>query len=123
MPSPRGGRPARPGLPTPPPRRRTRSTANVYYRTRAPSPRTPGRLPEPSSLPFEEEAAVSWSEPADALIIGAGASGGVVALRLAEAGFKVVCLEQGDWLNRADYPGNKLDWELKARKDWATSPN
>jgi len=63
------------------------------------------------------------TEPADVLIIGAGASGGVVGLRLAEAGFKVVCLEQGDWLDRADYPGNKLDWELKARKDWATSPN
>ena len=63
------------------------------------------------------------TEPADVLIIGAGASGGVVALRLAQAGFKVVCLEQGDWLDRADYPGNKLDWELKARKDWATSPN
>jgi len=63
------------------------------------------------------------TEPADVLIIGAGASGGVVALRLAEAGFSVVCLEQGEWLDRADYPGNKLDWELKARKDWATSPN
>ena len=63
------------------------------------------------------------TEPADVLIIGAGASGAVVALRLAQAGFKVVCLEQGEWLNRADYPGNKLDWELKARKDWATSPN
>ena len=63
------------------------------------------------------------TEPADVLIIGAGASGAVVALRLAQAGFKVVCLEQGEWLDRADYPGNKLDWELKARKDWATSPN
>ncbi len=62
-------------------------------------------------------------EPADVLIIGAGASGGVVAKRLAEAGFGVVCLEQGEWLDRADYPGNKIDWELKARKDWATSPN
>lgn len=60
---------------------------------------------------------------ADVLIIGAGASGAVVALRLAEAGFRVVCLEQGHWLDRADYPGNKLDWELRARKQWATSPN
>ncbi len=63
------------------------------------------------------------ADPADVLIIGAGASGAVVALRLAQAGFKVVCLEQGDWMDRDDYPGNKLDWELKARKDWATSPN
>src|SRR4029079_11336098 len=63
------------------------------------------------------------AEPADVLIIGAGASGGVVAKRLAEAGVAVVCLEQGDWHDRADYPGNKLDWELQARKQWATSPN
>ncbi len=63
------------------------------------------------------------ADPADVLIIGAGASGAVVALRLAQAGFKVVCLEQGEWMDRDDYPGNKLDWELKARKDWATSPN
>jgi choline dehydrogenase-like flavoprotein len=61
--------------------------------------------------------------PADVLIVGAGASGAVVAKRLAEAGFHVVCLEQGDWHDRAEYPGNKLDWELQARKRWATSPN
>ncbi len=63
------------------------------------------------------------TEPADVLVIGAGASGGVVARRLAEAGFRVVCLEQGDWHDKADYPGDKLDWELTARKRWATSPN
>lgn len=62
-------------------------------------------------------------EPADVLIIGAGASGAVVAKRLAEAGFQVVCLEQGDWLDKADYPGTRPDWELRARKEWATSPN
>lgn len=62
-------------------------------------------------------------EPADVLIVGAGASGAVVAKRLAEAGFRVVCLEQGQWHDRNDYPGVRLDWELAARKQWATSPN
>jgi choline dehydrogenase-like flavoprotein len=63
------------------------------------------------------------AEPADVLIIGAGASGGVVALRLAEAGFRVVCLEQGDWHDKAEYRGAELDWELTARKQWSSSPN
>ena len=49
------------------------------------------------------------TEPTDVLIIGAGASGGVVALRLAEAGFRVVCLEQGRWLDRADRPKDRED--------------
>ena len=63
------------------------------------------------------------SQPADVLIIGAGASGGVVARRLAEAGFGVVCLEQGEWHDRSEYRGVELDWELTARKQWASSPN
>jgi choline dehydrogenase-like flavoprotein len=60
---------------------------------------------------------------ADVLIVGAGAAGGVVGRRLAEAGFKVVCLEQGDWPDRHDYPGSKPDWELQARKQWSPDPN
>ena len=63
------------------------------------------------------------TEPADVLIVGAGASGGVVALRLAEAGFRVVCLEQGDWHDKGEYRGAELDWELTMRKQWSTSPN
>lgn len=60
---------------------------------------------------------------ADVLVIGAGAAGGVVALRLAEAGFRVVCLEQGDWPVRDEYPGSKPDWELQVMKQWSADPN
>lgn len=62
------------------------------------------------------------SDSVDVLIVGAGVAGGVVAKRFVEAGFSVVCLEQGEWPNRADYPGDKPDWELVAAKRWSTAP-
>jgi choline dehydrogenase-like flavoprotein len=62
-------------------------------------------------------------ERADVLVVGAGASGGVVGRRLAEAGFRVVCLEQGAWPDRSDYPGVRPDWELQAQKQWSPDPN
>ena len=48
-------------------------------------PRT-GFDPETSSVCRQSGGAVLATEPADVLIIGAGASGGVVGLRLAEVG-------------------------------------
>ena len=62
-------------------------------------------------------------EIADVLVIGAGASGAVVSRRLAEAGFGVVCLEQGDWPDRGAFRGTEPDWELAIRKQWSSSPN
>jgi choline dehydrogenase-like flavoprotein len=60
---------------------------------------------------------------ADVLIIGAGAGGSVAARHLAEAGFKVVCLEQGRWENPSDFPGDKPEWELVADAQWSPNPN
>jgi choline dehydrogenase-like flavoprotein len=62
-------------------------------------------------------------EPAEVLVIGAGAAGGVLGLRLAEAGFRVVCLEQGRWHHQSEYPGQYADWELLAQKQWSADPN
>jgi choline dehydrogenase-like flavoprotein len=59
----------------------------------------------------------------EVLVIGAGASGGVAAGRLAEDGFDVLCLEQGDWPDRADYPAPRPTYELEARGRWSASPN
>jgi choline dehydrogenase-like flavoprotein len=59
---------------------------------------------------------------AEVLIIGAGASGGVAARRLAEAGVDVVCLEQGDWPDRASFRGGEAEGDLIARGPWSSSP-
>jgi choline dehydrogenase-like flavoprotein len=63
------------------------------------------------------------SERADVVIVGAGASGGVVGRRLAEAGVRVVCLEQGFWPDPNEYPARQPEYELLMRKQWAGNPN
>ena len=57
------------------------------------------------------------------LVVGAGPAGAVVARRLVEAGVPVVCLEQGEWHDPADYPGDKPEWELLASKRWSSTPS
>jgi choline dehydrogenase-like flavoprotein len=62
-------------------------------------------------------------ERVDAVVVGAGAAGAVVSLRLAEAGIRVVCLEQGRWHDPGEYPGQYADWELVTGKQWSADPN
>jgi len=60
---------------------------------------------------------------ADVLIVGAGASGAAVAASLSEAGFDVVCIEQGHWQDSFQFPTAKPDWELRAMSSWSINPN
>ncbi len=62
-------------------------------------------------------------EPADVLIVGAGAAGAALAWSLAETRMKIVCLEQGDWMNPEEYPSATMDWELRRFGDFGLSPN
>ena len=62
-------------------------------------------------------------EETDVLIIGAGPGGAGNALKLAKAGMKVVCLEQGPWVTPTDHPHYHDEWELEKQRGWAYDPN
>lgn len=57
------------------------------------------------------------------VIVGAGASGAACAWRLATAGFKVTCLEQGHWRDATDTPTTRKDWEVTRNFSDHWSPN
>ena len=59
----------------------------------------------------------------DVLIIGAGASGAAIAWSLAETKMRIVCLEQGEWMNPADFPATRRDVEARSDGAFAISPN
>ncbi|MQA91403.1 MAG: GMC family oxidoreductase [Gemmatimonas sp.] len=59
----------------------------------------------------------------DALVVGAGCAGGVATLRLAKAGCSVVCLEQGDWSELAEFPAPRPEYELLIGREWANRPS
>jgi choline dehydrogenase-like flavoprotein len=60
---------------------------------------------------------------ADVLIVGAGPTGAVAAKRFAEAGMRVVVLEQGDWPDYSQARADHADYELTAGRNWSANPN
>ena len=59
---------------------------------------------------------------AEILVIGAGASGVVQSLTLAEAGRRVVCLDQGGWTEPARHPHHGADFVHRRFTDWNPEP-
>ena len=59
----------------------------------------------------------------DVVIVGAGASGGAAAWRLARAGLRVTCLEQGGWVDPAATPSLRPDWEIARQTTHHPNPN
>jgi choline dehydrogenase-like flavoprotein len=61
---------------------------------------------------------------ADVVVVGSGAAGAALAWRLAEHGARVVCLEQGDWVDPASYASRRPDYETQLfRGDFHLDPN
>ena len=63
------------------------------------------------------------NDVADVLLIGAGASGGAFAWSLAEAGIKVVCLEQGGWVPGDLFPISEPGAQLHLQTDFHPDPS
>ncbi|HRV59538.1 MAG TPA: GMC family oxidoreductase N-terminal domain-containing protein, partial [Solirubrobacterales bacterium] len=85
-------------------------------------------FPGPTSAPPEVEKPIRPLTPsdgdvleADAVIVGSGAGGGVIAARLAEAGLKVIVLEMGGYFNEADFDQTELNGF--ARMYWRGGPS
>ncbi|MBO6637845.1 MAG: GMC family oxidoreductase [Roseitalea sp.] len=66
---------------------------------------------------------MSGATHTDALVVGAGPSGAVVAGELIRAGISVTILEQGDWVPADAFDGARRQWELTQLRKWHPNPN
>ena len=59
----------------------------------------------------------------DIIIIGAGASAAAAAWSLSKKNYKILCLEQGPYISKEEYPENENEWEIKKQKRFNFNPN
>src|SRR5262249_22660055 len=111
----------RPSPLAPRPSHRAHSHRLKPARSRWPRGRTSRRQPV-QGIEAARAATAHYDDP-DVVIVGAGASGAAVAWSLASAGFKVVTIEQGDWVNPQTLSHFQRDWEPHRLTDFNADPN
>ncbi|TDD30005.1 GMC family oxidoreductase [Kribbella turkmenica] len=65
----------------------------------------------------------TFDNTTDVLVIGSGMGGAAVSKRLSDAGIRVTCLEQGDWVHPTQFPHFHDEWEIEKYRSWAFDPN
>ena len=58
----------------------------------------------------------------DILIVGAGAAGAAAAWNLSKSGYKIICLEQGPFLDSKSYSFSQNKWEKLKQKEFNINP-
>jgi choline dehydrogenase-like flavoprotein len=68
---------------------------------------------------------VARLDPVDVAVVGAGLGGSAFCARLSERAphLRIVCLERGDWVDRAAMPAYRRDWQTAVLGAWSTAPN
>lgn len=59
----------------------------------------------------------------DFIVVGSGAAGAAASWNLCKKGYKVACVEQGEWMDPSKYPSTEVDWENKKLVPYSPLPN
>ncbi|MEM7072479.1 MAG: GMC family oxidoreductase [Pseudomonadota bacterium] len=65
----------------------------------------------------------SRNEPVDVVIVGAGASAAAFAWSIVDTKMRILCLEQGPWLDDTQFPSRRPDYELSRYGAFSCDPN
>jgi choline dehydrogenase-like flavoprotein len=99
----------------------TRSWEDIKYKPYSArhDPKSPPAPPEHIAPPLKTLAAPPRRPDYDAIVIGSGAAGGILAYRWAEAGRRVLVLERGPHVDPRDFTENEVDQYLRLYNEGA----
>src|SRR5262249_59589920 len=85
----------------------SRAPRAAARRARAGAPRVRRDIPSADAIVRGRELGSGFDEACDAVVVGSGAGGAVVATLLAAAGLRVIVLDEGPYYRPADYQAFK----------------